>query len=73
MRPSPSSPSQVLTDTGFRIPAMGGHVLGGEAMQKLNHNQVGPRPDTTGLTTKTFAAIAAHLALLLRDRPYPPS
>lgn len=52
---------------------MGGHVLGGEAMQKLNHNQVGPRPDTTGLTTKTFAAIAAHLARLLRDRPYPPS
>lgn len=42
-------------------------------MQGVYYNQAGPRPDTTGATTKTAAAHAAHLARLLQASPYPAS
>jgi multimeric flavodoxin WrbA len=64
---------QALGDVGFTLPAAGSTYWVGEAMQKTDYNEVGPRPDTTGAATKTLAAHAAHLARLLRGNPYPPS
>jgi len=64
---------QALNEVGFTLPASGGTYWVGEAMQGVDYDQAGPKPDTTGRTTKTFAANAAHLARLLADRPYPPS
>lgn len=63
---------QALNDVGFTVPAAGGTYWVGEAMQGVDYNDVGPRPDTTGVATKAAAAHAAHLARLLRQQPYPP-
>jgi hypothetical protein len=41
-------------------------------MQKLDYVDAGPKPETTGATTKAMAANAAHLARLLVESPYPP-
>jgi multimeric flavodoxin WrbA len=64
---------QALNEVGFTIPAAGGTYWVGEAMQKVDYNQAGPKPDTTGAATKTLAANAAHLARLLVAAPYEPS
>jgi len=64
---------QALNDVGFTIPAAGGTYWVGEAMQKVDYDQAGPKPDTTGAATKTLAANAAHLARLLAGTPYEPS
>lgn len=64
---------QALDDVGFTVPASGGTYWVGEAMQALDYDQAGPKPDTTGAATKTLAANAAHLAKLLKQHPYPPS
>ena len=44
----------------------------GEAMQKTDYVDAGPKPDTTGETTATLARHLAHLARLLDANPYPP-
>ncbi|WP_432876860.1 flavodoxin family protein [Kribbella sp. CA-245084] len=62
---------QALNDVGFTIPAGGATYWVGEAMGSTDYNEAGPKPDTTGATTKTAAANAAHLAQLLRDKQYP--
>lgn len=62
---------QALNDVGFTIPAAGATYWVGEAMGSVDYNDAGPKPDTTGLTTKTAAANAAHLARLLHDQQYP--
>jgi multimeric flavodoxin WrbA len=62
---------QALNDVGFTIPAAGATYWVGEAMGSVDYQDAGPKPDTTGLTTKTAAANAAHLARLLRDQQYP--
>jgi multimeric flavodoxin WrbA len=64
---------QALNDVGFTIPAAGGTYWVGEAMQKTDYDQAGPKPDTTGAATTTLAANAAHLARLLKNSQYPPS
>ena len=64
---------QALNDVGFTIPAAGGTYWVGEAMQKTDYDQAGPKADTTGAATKTLAANAAHLARLLKSSQYPPS
>ena len=64
---------QALNDVGFSVPAAGGTYWVGEAMQKQDYLDAGPKPDTTGAATKTLAANAAHLARLLRAAPYPKS
>ncbi|GAA0623961.1 NAD(P)H-dependent oxidoreductase [Sporichthya brevicatena] len=64
---------QALNDVGFTVPAAGGTYWVGEAMQKTDYVDAGPKPETTGAATKTLAANAAHLARLLRDSPYPKS
>ncbi|TQS39795.1 flavodoxin family protein [Cryptosporangium phraense] len=63
---------QALNDVGFTIPAAGATYWVGEAMQTIDYDQAGPKPDTTGTATKTLAANAAHLARLLRETQYPP-
>jgi multimeric flavodoxin WrbA len=62
---------QALNDVGFSIPAAGATYWVGEAMGSQDYVDAGPKPDTTGKTTKTLAANAAHLARLLRDSTYP--
>jgi multimeric flavodoxin WrbA len=64
---------QALNDVGFTVPAAGSTYWVGEAMQKTDYKDVGPRPETTGAATKTMAAHLAHVARLLQERPYPPS
>jgi len=64
---------QALNDVGFTIAASAGTYWVGEAMQKTDYKDAGPKPDTTGAATKTLAANAAHLAALLNAHPYPPS
>jgi multimeric flavodoxin WrbA len=62
---------QALNDVGFTIPAAGATYWVGEAMNAVDYNDVGPRPDTTGKATKALAANAAHLARLLQSASYP--
>lgn len=61
---------QALNDVGFTIPAAAATYWVGEAMGSVDYNEAGPKPDTTGATTKTAAANAAHLARLLRNEQY---
>ncbi|WP_430790547.1 flavodoxin family protein [Actinoplanes sp. G11-F43] len=62
---------QALNDVGFTIPAAGGTYWVGEAMQGLDYQDAGPKPDTTGKATAALAANAAHVARLLAGTPYP--
>jgi multimeric flavodoxin WrbA len=62
---------QALNDVGFTIAAAGSTYWVGEAMGKVDYNDAGPKPDTTGAATKALAANTAHLARLLLDSPYP--
>lgn len=64
---------QGLNDVGFSIPAAGATYWVGEAMGSVDYKDAGPKPDTTGSTTKTAAANAAHLARLLKGDSYPAS
>lgn len=63
---------QALNDVGFTIPAGGSTYWVGEAMGKVDYKDAGPKPETTGAAAKTLAAHAAHLARMLKERPYPP-
>ncbi|MDQ3732990.1 MAG: NAD(P)H-dependent oxidoreductase [Actinomycetota bacterium] len=64
---------QALNDVGFTIAAAGSTYWVGEAMNKLDYDEAGPKPETTGAATKSLAANAAHLARLLAAEPYPPA
>ncbi|MEV6350965.1 NAD(P)H-dependent oxidoreductase [Actinoplanes sp. NPDC051851] len=64
---------QALNDVGFTVPAAGSTYWVGEAMQKLDYQDAGPKPETTGNATATLAANAAHLARLLSGSPFPAS
>jgi multimeric flavodoxin WrbA len=64
---------QALNDVGFTIAASAGTYWVGEAMGRVDYNQAGPKPDTTGRATKTLAANTAHLAHLLANQSYPAS
>ncbi|MEV4544490.1 flavodoxin family protein [Micromonospora echinaurantiaca] len=63
---------QALNEVGFTCPAAGATYWVGEALHKLDYRDAGPKPDTTGRTTKALALNAAHLARLLAEQPYPP-
>lgn len=62
---------QSLNDVGFTIAAAGSTYWVGEAMNKLDYDKAGPKPDTTGTATKALAANTAHLARLLAAHEYP--
>jgi multimeric flavodoxin WrbA len=62
---------QALNDVGFSVAAAASTYWVGEAMQTVDYDQVGPKPDTTGKATTALAANTAHLARLLSESPYP--
>ena len=62
---------QALNDVGFTIPAQGVTYWNGEAMAKVDYQDLPKTPDATAGTTKTVAANAAHLAGLLKSTNYP--
>jgi multimeric flavodoxin WrbA len=62
---------QALNDVGFTIPTQGGTYWNGEAMQKVDYNDLDKTPDAVAATTKALGADAAHLARLLKAAPYP--
>jgi multimeric flavodoxin WrbA len=64
---------QALNDVGFTVAASAGTYWVGEAMQKTDYVDAGPKPDTTGAATRTLATNTAHLARLLQASPYPPA
>jgi multimeric flavodoxin WrbA len=64
---------QALNDVGFSVAAAASTYWVGEAMGGVDYQDAGPKPDTTGKSTKTLATNAAHLARLLAHHPYPSS
>ncbi|QIK75992.1 flavodoxin family protein [Nocardioides piscis] len=62
---------QALNDVGFSVPASASTYWVGEAMQGVDYQDLGEKPEKTTGTTKTLAANAAHLARLLRGANYP--
>ncbi|MFG1653142.1 flavodoxin family protein [Micromonospora sp. NPDC049275] len=63
---------QALNEVGFTCPAAAATYWVGEALHTVDYRDVGPKPDTTGRTTKALALNCAHLARLLAEQPYPP-
>ncbi|WP_410812617.1 flavodoxin family protein [Micromonospora sp. 067-2] len=63
---------QALNEVGFTCPAAGATYWVGEALQTVDYRDAGPKPDTTGRTTKALALNSAHLARLLAEQSYPP-
>ncbi|HEX4737138.1 MAG TPA: NAD(P)H-dependent oxidoreductase [Allosphingosinicella sp.] len=64
---------QALSDTGWTIPAAAVSYWVGEAMAKTDFNDLPQVPDKVRQTAAMAASNAAHLAALLRERPYPGS
>ena len=62
---------QALADLGFTIPAGGHPYWVGEAMGSTDFKDLEKTPDNVAQTIRTVASNAAHLAKLLKDRPYP--
>ncbi|WP_404350446.1 NAD(P)H-dependent oxidoreductase [Phycicoccus jejuensis] len=64
---------QGMNDVGFTIPANGCTFWNGEAMTGTDYRDLDETPEQTASATRTAAANAAHLARVLRERPYPAS
>ncbi|HEY1604999.1 MAG TPA: NAD(P)H-dependent oxidoreductase [Allosphingosinicella sp.] len=64
---------QALSDTGWTIPAGAVGYWVGEAMGKTDFRDLRQVPDKVRQTAAMAAGNAAHLAALLRERPYPGS
>ncbi|WP_104182172.1 flavodoxin family protein [Arthrobacter sp. B0490] len=62
---------QALNDVGFTVPAQGGTYWVGEAMHKVDYQDLDSVPEKTAATTASAARNAVHLARLLADAPYP--
>ena len=62
---------QGLNDVGFNVPSQGGVYWNGEAMQSTDYKDLGETPEKVATTTETLARHAAHLATLLKERPFP--
>ncbi len=58
-------------DEGWTIPASGAAYWVGEAMHKTDFKDLPKVPDAVRQSTAMLAANAAHLANLLKERPYP--
>jgi multimeric flavodoxin WrbA len=61
---------QALNDVGFTIPASGGTYWVGEAMGKINYEDLQQTPAKVAANTQMLASNAAHLAQLLKGSPY---
>ncbi|WP_280483542.1 flavodoxin family protein [Nocardia farcinica] len=62
---------QGLNDIGFTIPAQGCTYWNGNAMQTTDYIDLDETPEAVASTTAAMARNAAHLAGVLRERPYP--
>ena len=62
---------QSLNDTGWTIPAVAACYWVGEAMGETDFKDLDQTPDKVAKTAGMVAANAAHLARLLKERPYP--
>ena len=62
---------QALLDTGWTLPASPACYWVGEAMGKIDFKDLAEVPDKVAETVAMTAASAAHLAALLREKPYP--
>lgn len=62
---------QGLNDVGFNVPSQGGVYWNGEAMQSTDYKDLDETPEKVAGTTETLARHAAHLATLLKERPFP--
>lgn len=62
---------QSLNDTGWTIPAVAACYWVGEAMGKKDFKDFDNPPSKVTETAAMVAANAAHLASLLKDKPYP--
>jgi multimeric flavodoxin WrbA len=63
---------QALNDVGFTIPAQGCTYWNGPAMQTTDYNDLDEVPEAVATTTASAARNAAHLAVTLKNAPYPP-
>ncbi|MHA7280268.1 flavodoxin family protein [Arthrobacter sp. MDT2-2] len=62
---------QALNDVGFTVPAQGGTYWVGEAMHKVDYQDLDSVPEKTAATTASAARNAVHLAGFLSATPYP--
>ena len=62
-----------LNDTGWTIPAAAVSYWVGEAMGKTDFKDLPNIPEKIEQTAAMVASNAAHLAALLKERPYPGS
>lgn len=62
---------QALNDVGFTVPAQGGTYWVGEAMHKVDYQDLDSVPEKTAATTAGAARNAVHLARLFATAPYP--
>jgi multimeric flavodoxin WrbA len=62
---------QSLNDTGWTIPAAGAVYWVGEAYGSIDFKDLDQTPEKVCETAKMVASNAAHLARLLKDKPYP--
>jgi len=62
---------QSLNDVGWTIPAVGACYWGGEAMHDRDFKDFDKTPAKVTETAKMVASNAAHLAKLLKDKPFP--
>lgn len=63
--------AQALNDVGLTIPAQGAAYWNGEAMGKVDYQDLDATPDKVLETLATVATNAVHLASLLREKNYP--
>lgn len=63
--------SQGLAEVGYSIPAQGSTYWVGEAMHTTDYQDLDDTPEVTANATRISARNTAHLAAVLRDRPYP--
>ena len=62
---------QALNDVGFTIPAQGVTYWNGEAMGRIDYQDLPETPEKVAQTIETVGANAAHLAGLLSAKGYP--
>lgn len=62
---------QALDDVGFTIARQGGAYWNGEAMGDVDYQDLDVAPQKVLETLDNVAASAAHLASVLREKPYP--
>jgi multimeric flavodoxin WrbA len=62
---------QALNDTGWTIPAAAVSYWVGEAMGSTDFNELPNIPEKVEQTAAMVASNAAHVAALLKERPYP--